>query len=125
MKMRNARIADWCHKRELPDAAEFAATFLGDDGLFISDEGDSWDFKAEWPFSYSNGYWGGIARLICALANTSGGVIIFGVHDKKRTGGHNAVSVNADRLFQAFQQLTGASVRLALLRLKDAAPVKA
>ncbi|MFN8874519.1 MAG: RNA-binding domain-containing protein [Brevundimonas sp.] len=107
MKMRNARIADWCQQRQLPDSSEFASTFLGEDGLFISDEGESWDLKAEWPFSYSNGYWGGIARLICAFANTSGGVIIFGVHDKKRTAGHNAVSVNSDRLLQALQQLTG------------------
>lgn len=107
MKTRNTTIGYWCQNGDLPEREEFCATFVGEDGCFVADEGERWDFKEEWPFSHSNSYWGGIARLICAFSNTSGGVIVFGVHDAKRTGGHNAVVVNVDRLLQAFHQLTG------------------
>jgi Putative DNA-binding domain len=43
----------------------------------------------------------GIARLISAFANTLGGFVIFGVHDEKRTGGHNSVHINTDKLRQS------------------------
>src|SRR5262249_51443444 len=82
-------------------------------------EGPTWDFKQEWPFSYSDDYFGGIARLICAFANTYGGLIIFGVHDQSRTGGHNGVIPNMDRLQKALgQSLTGVP-RLVLRRYSE------
>src|SRR6185312_5552338 len=52
---------------------------------FVPQEGPVWDFKREWPFSYSDDYFAGIARLICAFANSYGGIIVFGVHDELRT----------------------------------------
>jgi hypothetical protein len=52
----------------------------------------------------------GICRLACAFANSLGGIIVFGVHDSKRTGGHNKVKVNLDLFVQAFHQLTGANL---------------
>ena len=61
------------------------------------------------PFLILNSYFGGTARLICALSNTWGGVIIFGVHDERRKGGFNKVIVNVDKLKLAFHQLTGSS----------------
>jgi hypothetical protein len=103
-----AAIRAWCEAGRLPESDEFFRQFTTDQGKFLDDEGLVWDFKDQWPFSHSDNYWGGIARLICAFANTLGGVLIIGVHDKHRNGGHNSVTVNVDRLNQAFTQLTGA-----------------
>jgi Putative DNA-binding domain len=102
-------IHEWCLSQTPPSEAEFFATFVDQSSLYILEEGPTWDFKKEWPFSYSDSYFGGIARLICAFANTWGGVIVFGVHDERRTGGSNKVLINLDKLKQAFQQLTGSS----------------
>lgn len=107
-------IKEWCDSGQLPEAEEFHSTFVTDEGKFTDAEGLLWDFKETWPFSYSDGYWGGLARLVCAFANTLGGVVIFGVHDKKRSGGHNPVHINVDRFAQAMTQLTGATPRFAV-----------
>jgi predicted HTH transcriptional regulator len=88
-----------------PTEKELVEAFGSTDGRFILEEGSTWDFKREWPFSYSNDYFGGIARLICAFWNSEGGWIVFGVHDAKRTGGHNKVTVNVDKLTKALSQL--------------------
>ena len=81
---------------------------MTDDGSKFTDiEGQFWDFKEEWPFSYSDGYFGGICRLICAFANSNGGLIVFGVSDKTRLAGKNKVRPNLDKLLLAFEQLTG------------------
>src|SRR5678815_2373468 len=99
-------IAEIVSKGELPaDSSSLIEQLTDQSGKFITQEGSSWDFKREWPFSYSDGYFGGIARLICAFANSNGGLIVFGVHDEHRTGGHNLVSPNTDRLQQALNQL--------------------
>ncbi len=111
-----ALIREWCAAGKLPDSDVFHGRFTTDQNKFVDSEGLVWDFKAEWPFSYSDNYWGGIARLICAFGNTLGGVIVFGVHDKTREGGHNSVNINVDRLNQAFGQLTGAQPRLDVRR---------
>lgn len=102
------KLKEWCDLKRLPEPSDFFKMFTTEQGKFADGEGVFWDFKLEWPFSYSDNYWSGIARLICAFANTLGGMIIFGVDDQRRTGGHNAVLVNVDRLSQAFAQLTGA-----------------
>jgi hypothetical protein len=73
----------------LPASQDQLLGSLRDGNHYSAQEGSRWDFKREWPFSYSDGYFAGIARLICAFANTHGGIIIFGVHDESRTGGHN------------------------------------
>ena len=74
-------IEEWCSAGSLPSQEEFHNATVDENGLFTSIEGQHWDFKAEWPFSYSDSYFGGICRLICAFANSSGGLIIFGVKD--------------------------------------------
>ena len=99
-------IATWCKDGCLPDQSAIYSVLTDENDNFISLEGPTWDFKFEWPFSMSDGYFGGIARLVCAFANSLGGIIVFGVHDTKRTGGHNKVIVNIDRFLKAFQQLT-------------------
>jgi Putative DNA-binding domain len=102
-------IHEWCLSRKAPSDVDFFATLTDGSGHYVLDEGATWDFKQEWPFSYSDSYFGGIARLICAFSNTWGGVIVFGVHDERRTGGSNKVIINFDKLKQAFQQLTGSA----------------
>jgi hypothetical protein len=89
-------------------------------GLFRLDEGPLWDFKAIWPFSLSDDYFVGIARAICAFSNTRGGVLVFGVHDKHRTAGHNKVNVNFDRFSQAVKQLVGTSIPISVRSYDDA-----
>ncbi len=87
------------------DPAELLRDIKEDADHFISQEGQNWDFKDQWPFSYSDSYFAGIARLVCAFANTTGGIIIFGVDDKTRKAGKNKVLVNVDRLLQSLKQL--------------------
>jgi hypothetical protein len=98
-------IRRWLETGANPTADEFYANFVGADKLFTVEEGQNWDFKDAWPFSLSDEYFGGIARLICAFGNSGGGIIVFGVHDKKRTGGHNPVNINLDRFTLALEQL--------------------
>lgn len=57
-----------------------------------------WDYKDRFPDKFGDDYFGGIARLICAFHNTYGGIIVFGVHDKQRTPGHNKQKVDIERL---------------------------
>lgn len=93
-----------------------------DSGKFVSQEGSVWDFKREWPFSYSNDYFYGIARLVCAFANTNGGIIIFGVHNEERSSGHNKVQPNMDRLQQALDQTLSDRPALHLRRYDEGTP---
>jgi energy-coupling factor transporter ATP-binding protein EcfA2 len=112
-------IRDIIDRRELPiDGGDLIAS-LTSDRSYIPQEGLHWDFKREWPFSYSDEYFAGIARLICAFANTYGGIIIFGVHDQTRTAGHNKVMPNLDRLQQALGQLLSAAPEMSCRRYKD------
>ncbi|MBS9720896.1 putative DNA binding domain-containing protein [Tianweitania sp. BSSL-BM11] len=99
-----AAISLWLSSpSELTEEA-FLTNFSYDDHHLIASEGALWDFKQEWPFSLSDPYFAGICRLICAFSNTDGGIIIFGVHDKKRTSGHNKVDINLDRFRLAVKQ---------------------
>jgi DNA polymerase III delta prime subunit len=107
MEMEAGRLREWCEMGALPGNEGIYAALLKEDGLFDDAEGIQWDFKEVWPFSHSDEYFGGIARLICAFGNSLGGIIVFGVHDKKRTGGHNKVSINLDKFCTALQQLLG------------------
>lgn len=101
------RIRDWSETLSPPSNEDFYVAFTSEDGLFLSEEGRNWDFKDRWPFSLSDEYFGGIVRLLCAFANSGGGVVIFGVHDIKRTGGYNKTSINMDRFSQAVRQTLG------------------
>lgn len=100
-------IERWCASGILPDQETFYPAILDDGGLFTAVEGQHWDFKDRWPFSYSDSYFAGIARLICAFSNMGGGLIVFGVKDETREGGKNKVRPNTDKLLLSFEQLTG------------------
>lgn len=92
----------------LPVDPKALLPFLTDaDGSFTSREGQLWDFKGYWPQSYSDSYFHGLCRLICAFANTNGGLLIFGIDDKTRTPSQNKLAVDLDRFSQAFNQLVG------------------
>src|SRR3954464_13473056 len=101
---------------ELPSDRLDVVGPLMDGERYSSQEGSSWDFKREWPFSYSDEYFGGIARLVCAFGNSTGGLIVFGVHDELRTAGHNKVAPNMDRLQQALSHLLTEKLSLHLRR---------
>jgi predicted HTH transcriptional regulator len=114
-------IAEAIRQGKLPaDCSALLNNLCEQSGKFLSQEGSVWDFKREWPFSYSDDYFRGIARLICAFSNSNGGLIVFGVHDEHRTAGHNRVSPNMDRLQQALRQLLSDEPRLALRRFNEA-----
>lgn len=68
-----------------------------DQKTFEAQEGTYWDYKRDFPFSYSDDFFGGIVRLVCGFYNTYGGIIIFGVHDKTRDAGHNRVNINIEK----------------------------
>ncbi|MCA0449237.1 MAG: putative DNA binding domain-containing protein [Proteobacteria bacterium] len=95
-----------------------SSDFFNDIGLyevetntFPHQEGVFWDYKDQFPYSMSDNYFGGILRLVCALHNSFGGIIIFGVHDKKRDPGHNKVRVNIENFNQAIKQKTGTALQ--------------
>jgi Putative DNA-binding domain/NB-ARC domain len=86
---------------------EILPLLTNEDGTFLDQEGSFWDFKVSWPEVYSDNYFYGLCRLICAFSNTQGGLIVFGVDDKSRLPSNRRVKPNVDRLEQAFEQLTG------------------
>lgn len=98
----------------LPEKSQFfidAGFYEPETNTFPHQEGTFWDYKDQFPYSMSDGYFGGILRLACAFHNTFGGIIIFGVHDKKRDPGHNKVRVNIENFNQAIRQKTGTAVQ--------------
>lgn len=118
-------IEGWCSAGRLPEHDEFFAALVEDSGQFTDVEGQFWDFKDQWPFSYSDAYFAGICRLICALANSMGGVIVFGVNDVTREGGRNKVRPNIDRLIKSFDQLTGRKFEMDFRSYAGSSPNKA
>ena len=105
----DADILRWCVENP-PDTEQVYNVLCRSDGKFRDDEGPYWDFKQEFPFSMSDDYFAGIARSLFAFSNTFGGVLIFGVHDKLRIGGHNKVTINFDKFRKALQQLSDAEI---------------
>ncbi len=79
--------------------SEDKTTFTIQEGLF-------WDYKVEFPFSQSDDYFGGVVRLVCALANTYGGLVIFGVDDKSRLPGKNKVRVDIERFNRRLREVS-------------------
>lgn len=102
-------VSAWIRGAELPDTPAIYQALLDSGDTFSKTEGDCWDFKAEWPFSYSDSYFAGICRLICAFSNNRGGAIIFGVNDITRKGGKNRVNPNIDKLLSSFRSITGST----------------
>lgn len=80
------------------DAADVVKMLHDGDGTFYVDEGPLHDYKREYPFSGSDNIFGSIIRLICAMHNSYGGVIIFGVHNEEKTAGKNKVAVDSEKI---------------------------
>ena len=117
------RINELIEHGQLPTERRVALSqLIEDSGQYVSQEGTQWDFKREWPFSLSDDYFGAIARLICAFSNSFGGMIIFGVHDEKRTAGHNKVTPNLDRFLQALNNLLTGEPSVSLRRYDQGTP---
>tara|TARA_R110002073_G_scaffold148818_4_gene302088 strand:+ start:1902 stop:4397 length:2496 start_codon:yes stop_codon:yes gene_type:complete len=85
--------------------------------LFAEEECSLWDYKKKFPFSRSDQYCGGIIRLICAFHNTFGGIIMFGVHDTERTGGHNDVRINIESFNTFLREVLSNSIECRLIRI--------
>ena len=104
-------VVSYLRNIDLPiSSREFCDGFLDEDEkIFVPQESTYWDYKAEFPFSKSDDYFGGVLRLICAFYNTYGGLIIFGVHDETREPGHNKVKINIETFNNLIsERLTGA-----------------
>jgi len=91
-------LQSFISQKRFPTDEEYVRLLATSQTRFVDQEGPNWDFKKEWPYSYSDSYYEGIARLICAFSNAQGGYIVFGVHDEERLGGYNKVKINLDRL---------------------------
>ena len=93
-------IVDVLKTRTLPeDVSPFLDLIKNRElGIFETQENTYWDYKDQFPHSMTDDYFWGISKLICGFHNRFGGLIIFGVHDEKRTAGHNKVHVDIERL---------------------------
>jgi len=112
-----ANVRELVDSGTLPnDDSVIAELLTNADGTYLFQEGDCWDFKESWPFSYSDEYFYGLARLVCAFANTDGGLIVFGVNDQTRKGGRTKTVPNLDKFELAINQLTGAKPKVELRR---------
>lgn len=117
-----ASLVEIVRAGELPESADAIIPLISNpDGTYLFQEGNTWDFKQAWPFSYSDPYFAGLCRLACAFANSEGGVIIFGVDDETRKGGKTKIQPNMDRFEQAFRQLTGRLPKFQLRRYQNEA----
>lgn len=112
-------IKDIVAEGKLPVDQDGIIPLISNGEEYLSQEGETWDFKETWPFSYSDDYFAGLARLVCAFANTAGGLIIFGVNDNTRKGGRTKTQPNVDRFEQAFEQLTGVKPIIEVRRYKN------
>jgi dephospho-CoA kinase len=93
-------VVDALKLRTLPDDLSPFLDLIKNKDLatFEIQENTYWDYKDQFPHSLTDDYFWGICRLICGFHNRYGGFIIFGVHDKTRTAGHNRVHVDIERL---------------------------
>jgi hypothetical protein len=114
MQELTARIVDCIKTSSLPSDGEalFADLYDSEINKFVLQECTYFDYKGEFPFSFSGEYFGGILRLICALYNTYGGLIIFGVQDSTREPGHNKVKINIERLNNVVRTVASFPVEL-------------
>lgn len=100
--------------RNTTDAKEMLSYLHDDDGHFYVDEGLLHDYKAEYPFSNSDGYFSGVLKLICAFHNSYGGVIVFGVHDTERTAGRNKVRVDSERINRKLREVLSSELEISV-----------
>lgn len=111
MKDAQLRFVESIRNLTLPDdPMQLLDPLIDDEGIFYLQENTYFDYKREFPFSLSDDYFAGVARLVCAFHNTYGGIIIFGVHDEKRTPGHNPVRVDIEKFNSVLAEKLNAPV---------------
>ena len=93
-------------------AEDFVSSLRDTDGIFRAQEDDLFDYKREFPHSISDDYFAGICRIVFGMHNSFGGILLLGVHDEKRTGGHNKKIVNIERLNTRLRELSGVSINV-------------
>ena len=96
-------LRDIIESERLPNDAKFLADYFHSDGNFYADENVMFDYKEVAPYSFSDEYFTGLIKLLCAFHNAYGGVILFGVRDhnnlklrESRAAGKNKVVVNEE-----------------------------
>jgi hypothetical protein len=77
---------------------------------FEIQENTYWDYKDSFPHSMTDDYFIGVCRLVCGFHNRYGGIIIFGIHDKHRTPGHNKVIVDIERFNTRLREVLSAPI---------------
>jgi hypothetical protein len=101
-------------------ATRFVSSLHDADGIFRAQEDDLFDYKLEYPHSISDGYFAGICRIILGMHNSYGGILVLGVHDEKRTAGHNKKIVNIERLNTRLRELSNAIINVRHVHLNVA-----
>ena len=98
----------------LPDQATelFGDLYSPASNTFPLQESLHWDYKQDFPKNLSGDYFGGIVRLISALHNTYGGLIIFGVHDKTRLPGCNDQTIDVEALNHVLRNILNNAVEI-------------
>lgn len=100
-------IVNSLESRSFPPGNDWFIDFFWDscNNSFIQTEGDYWDFKKDWPFSYSDAYFHSLAKHVTAFCNTKGGILIFGVDDETRKPQQGAVRINTDKFQLALKNI--------------------
>lgn len=98
------------HNPNKDNLGNFVDAITDEDGKFVSQESSLFDYKDKFPYSMTNDYFIGIIRLIFAFYNSYGGIVVLGVDDKIRTGGHNSISVNIEILNTRIRELSKHSI---------------
>jgi len=99
-------ISNRLRNREFPEESLWFFELLCDSNThFGNRETVVWDYKRDWPFSYSDRYFRSLVKHIIGFANTSGGILIFGVDDESRKTISSKIKINMDRLRVAIQNI--------------------
>jgi len=105
-------ISQILDKNFLPEEMLFLERLQGHNGSFQEQESVLHDYKAEYPHSISDAYFGGILRLICAFHNTYGGLILFGISDETRIAGKNKVIIDPEKINRKLRESLTSTVNV-------------
>ncbi len=99
-------IAERLHNHNFPEDSSWLIDILFNKlNESKSRETEVWDYKKDWPFSYSDDYFRSIVKHIIGFANTSGGLLIFGIDDESRKPVPSTVRTNLDKLCRALKDI--------------------
>ncbi|RMB51777.1 hypothetical protein C8J44_2800 [Sphingomonas sp. PP-CE-3A-406] len=112
--MREELTTLWTHieRGELPADGEtlFGSAWDKNEIRFVVQETYILDYKDKVPSKFSDGYGAGIVRLILAMYNSFGGLIVFGVNDRVMTVCGVTTPVDAESLNRVLSDATGRSI---------------